>query len=76
MEEITRVVVPRAKTVVATVEPVPPARNALNLDIANLTTDFGLKKRVDNPAWERVSPRAYPTNKHIPRQKKKKLPKK
>ena len=54
----------------------PTARSALNLDLANLTTDFGLKKRLDDPAWEKVTPRVYQSKKYIPHAKKKKPRKK
>ena len=47
-----------------------------NLDLANFTTDFGLKKRLDDPTWEKVTPRVYQATKYIPREKKKKPKKK
>ena len=42
------------------------------LDIAHLTTDYGLKKKLDDPTWAKVTPRVYQATKYIPRAKKKK----
>ena len=78
----------RVNTVItAHAEPGPTTRSAINPqlhtykavmneDIANLTTDFGLKKRLDDPTWEKVTPTTYDTKEHIKRAKKKRPKKK
>ena len=48
----------------------------MNLDLANFTTDFGLKKRVDDPKWKNPNPITHNTKKYIPKAKIKKKPKK
>ena len=73
--------------ITAHAEPGPTTRSAINPqlhtykavmneDIANLTTDFGLKKRLDDPTWEKVTPTTYDTKEHIKRAKKKRPKKK
>ena len=66
----------QTKTVVSSIENFKLGQTALNLDLANLTTDYGLKKKTDNPTWEKVMPKPYPTKKYIPAAKKKKPKKK
>ena len=65
----------QSKTVVSSIENFKLGQTALNLDLQNLTTDFGLKKKTDNPIWEKVTPKPYPSKKFIPAAKKKKLKK-
>ena len=64
------------KTVVSSVENFKLGQTGLNLDLVNLTTDFGLKKKTDNPTWEKVQPKNYLTKKYIPPVKRKRPNKK
>ena len=66
----------QVKTIITAQQSVPTTRSNLNLDLANLTTDFGLKKRIEDPTWEKVVPKTYQSKKYIPHSKKKKSTKK
>ena len=44
----------QTKTVITSIDNIKLSQTGLNLDLVNLTTDFGLKKKTNNPTWEKV----------------------